>query len=135
MTPTVEEYTWEGVIWDCSIEDSVHATLPSTFIQNSSNLRWSPDSSAWHEGDELVMCYPPIPEYQGEMFVVREDWLQRYLADQGMALVYLVRGERDHLLDSRLSSWTAFSLSGFYDAGTPSAGTSVITPRTTAQVS
>jgi hypothetical protein len=136
LTPTVERYTWEGVIWDCSIEETVHASLPSTFIQRSSNLRWSPDSAAWYEDDQLIMAYLPIAaEYQGEMLVVREDWLQRYLAAQGVALAYLVRGERDHLDESRLSSWVEFSLSGSYDAGPLSAGTSVITPKSTAQAS
>jgi hypothetical protein len=66
------------------------------------------------------------------LFVVREDWLQRYLAAQGMMLVYLVRGERDHLVGSRLSSWTEFSLGSSYDAGTLAGGASVITARSTA---
>lgn len=137
LTPTVEGYTWEGVIWDCSIEESVHATLPSTFIQRSSNLRWSRDSAAWYEGDELVMCYlPTAAEYLGELFVVREDWLQDYLASQRMALVFAVRGQRDHQGGPRDASWTEFSFSGSYDARTRSqAGTSVITPKSTAQAS
>ena len=133
MTPTVEEYTWEGVIWDCSIEDSVHATLPSTFIQNSSKLRWSPDSAAWRDGNELVVSYLTTgADYHGDMLVVREDWLRDYLASQGMALVLTVRGQRDHQDSARDAAWTEFSLSGSYDAGTLSAGTSLITPRSTA---
>jgi hypothetical protein len=136
ITPTVERYTWEGVIWDCSIEDTVHATIPSTFIQRSTNLRWSRDSAAWHDGGALVMCYlPTAGEYYGELLVVREDWLQNYLAAQGLALVFAVRGQRDHQDGPRTASWTEFSLSGSYNAGTLSAGTSLITPKTTAEAS
>jgi hypothetical protein len=132
MTQTVERYTWEGVIWDCSIEDTVRAVLPSAFIQRSSNLRWSPDSTAWHDGDALVMCYlPTAVEYLGEQLVVREDWLRNYLAAQGMVLAYAVCGQRNHQKDRRASSWTEFSLSGSYDSGVLSAGMSVITSKST----
>lgn len=136
MTPTVERYTWEGVIWDCSIEESVHATLPSIFIQGSSNLRWSGDSAAWHEGDELAACYLPTgADHLGDMLVVREDWLHGYLAAQGMGLVFAVRGQRDHRGGPRDFSWTEFILGCSYHAGTLSTGTSLITPKSTAQAS
>lgn len=136
ITPTVEHYTWEGVIWDCSIEDTVHATLPSTFIQRTSNLRWSRDSAAWHDGGDLVMCYlPTAAEYLGDILVVREDWLRGYLASQGLALVFAVRGQRDHQEGQSESAWTEFSLSGSYHGGVLSTGTSLITAKSTAGVS
>ncbi|HWF79974.1 MAG TPA: hypothetical protein VN695_05270 [Streptosporangiaceae bacterium] len=136
LTPTVESYTWEGVIWDCSIEESVHATLPSTFIQRSSNLRWRRDSATWSDGDQLVMCYrPTAAEYHGELFAVREDWLRGYLAEQGMALILAVRGQRDHQDSPREYSWTEFSLSSSYDAGTLLDGNAAIVSRNTAEVS
>jgi hypothetical protein len=136
LTPTVEGYTWEGVIWDCSIEASVHVALPSTFIQRSSNLSWSRDSATWYGGNELVMSYLPTADvYPGELFVVREDWLRDYLAAQGMALVFAVGGQRDHQDGPRGASWTEFSFSSSYDAGTLSASTSVITSKSTAEAS
>lgn len=136
LTPTIEGYTWEGVIWDCSIEDSVHATVPSTFIQRSSKLHWRRDSAAWSDGDQLVMCYrPTAAEYFGELFVVREDWLRGYLAGQGMALIFAVRGQRDHQDGPGEFSWTEFSLSGSYDAAALASGSAVITFKNTTEAS
>ena len=133
ITPTAERYTWEGVTWDCSIEDTVHAVVPSTFIQHSSNLRWSPDSAAWHGKDELLMCYQSTAgEYDADLLVVREDWLRDYLAAHEISLAFAVLGQRNHQEGERTSSWTEFSLSGSYDAGTLSAGATVITLKSTA---
>ncbi len=82
------------------------------------------------------MCYlPTAAEHLGELLAVREDWLRNYLDSQGMALVFAVHGQRDHQDGPRDFSWTEFSLSGSYDAEALSAGTSVITPKSTAQAS
>jgi hypothetical protein len=48
-----------------------------------------------------------------------------------MALVFAVLGQRNHQEGKRTSSWTEFSLSGSYDAGTLSAAASVITLKST----
>jgi hypothetical protein len=133
MTPTTERYTWEGSIWDCSIEESAHAALPSAFLQGSSGVRWSGNAAEWHDGDELVMSYLQMPaDNPGSMLVVNEEWLRSYLSAQGMALVLAVHGERDHRDGPSDYSWTEFSLSGVYDAGQLTAGPSQVTPKSTA---
>jgi hypothetical protein len=35
VVPTMEEYTWEGSILDCSIGESASTVLPSTFLQQT----------------------------------------------------------------------------------------------------
>jgi hypothetical protein len=131
VTPTVESYLWEGVTWDCSIEDSVKAVLPSMFLQESSDLRWRGDTTSWHDGDELVMCYMDMTttDSRGDMLVVKEEWLERYLADREMALVYCVQGQREHQDGHRDFFWIEFELSGSYHNGDLSPGESQIAAR------
>ncbi len=82
------------------------------------------------------MCWQPTAaEYLGALFVIREDWLRDYLADQRMALIFAVRGQRDHQDGHREVSWTEFNLSGSYDARTLSADTSLIISKNTAEAS
>jgi len=128
VVSTIERYLWEGGIWDCSIEDSVRAMLPSRFLQQSSDLRWKGDTTSWHDGDELDMCYMDVTtaDSQGDVLVVKEGWIREYLASREMALVYCVQGQREHRDDgTRNFSWLEFELSGTYDDGQLSPGESL----------
>lgn len=119
ITPTVERYIWEGITWDCSIEDTVRATLPSTYVQCSSQLRWSGDGCAWLDGNQVVMCNIDLAgaDRHGEMLVVKEDWLRNYLTAQNMTLVFAVQGQREHRDGESDFVWVEFFLTGSYRKG------------------
>ena len=115
---TIEQYTWEGNIWDCSIEDSARAILPSTFLQRSAGLRWSGVDRSWFTDTELVVCNADVGTNQGHgtLLMAREDWLQGFLESHDLALVYAVRGERNHRgRGPGDATWVEFELSAAYD--------------------
>src|SRR6185369_890857 len=47
LVPAVETYCWEGSLFDCSIGESVFATLPSAFVQARSNLLFDERGPCW----------------------------------------------------------------------------------------
>jgi hypothetical protein len=53
---TTEKYAWEGNIWDCSIEESVHALLPSSYLQQSAILQWDGNTRSWMSEADPVIC-------------------------------------------------------------------------------
>jgi len=117
--PTVEHYLWESVTWDCSIEDSARSVLPSTFLQRVADLRWDGNARAWRVNDQAVICNFEVATRFGHanLLVVREDWLSSFLDSRNLALVFGVRGERQHRTGRREEyKWLEFELSGTYDA-------------------
>lgn len=49
--PTVEQYTWEGSILDCSISESASTVLPSTFFQQTTGLSFDMRGPGWLDAD------------------------------------------------------------------------------------
>jgi hypothetical protein len=47
VVPTVEQYTWEGNILDCSISESASTVLPSTFLQQAAGLSFDMRGPSW----------------------------------------------------------------------------------------
>ncbi len=47
IVPTIEEYTWEGSLLDCSIGDTAKAALPATFIQQAAKLAFDMRGPGW----------------------------------------------------------------------------------------
>lgn len=115
---TVEEYTWEGNVWDCSIELGVNMVLPSTFVQRSAGLQWSGADRSWLAGTEPVVCNIDVMVNDGHstLLLARQAWLHGFLGRQGMDLVYGLRGERQHRgRQPEDYTWKKFQLSGAYD--------------------
>src|ERR1700722_19718945 len=51
VVPTVEQYTWEGNILDCSISESASTVLPSTFLQQAAGLSFDMRGPSWLHAD------------------------------------------------------------------------------------
>lgn len=116
---TAERYSWEGNIWDCSIEESASAVLPSTYLQQSAGLRWSGADRSWICEGETVICNVEhnVQGADATLLMAREDWLRGFLNTHGMAVAYGVRGERQHLGSTpEQYEWLEFSMSGAYDS-------------------
>jgi hypothetical protein len=130
---TVEKYLWEGNVWDCSIEDSARMVLPSTFLQQSAGLEWSRTTRSWLANDEIVVCNVEVAlqHGRGTLLLVRNSWLTKFLDDRDMALLYGVRGQREHRgPGEREFRWLEFEFSGTYNSGELIPGHSEIRTRT-----
>lgn len=101
---TVERYTWEGNILDCSIGEAVWATMPSFYVRSRDHLRMIAEGPGWlDENGEIVATYMQSVEGQWsgkfwQGYFVRQSWLQRFLGREGLALAVLSKCER-RLLD------------------------------------
>lgn len=85
---TVEDYLWEGSLYDCSIGESVSATLPSTFIRSRSSLALDERGPSWLENDEVVFTnYPSHGRDRQRGFFVRANWLCAFMKAHNVELV------------------------------------------------
>lgn len=93
--PTWMTYTWEGSIWDCSIDDSVRAVLPAPLLAGPGRLRWKPGTRSWvdHNGS-VVAQYREAREERHSLLLVRESWLRKVLRANDCHLVVGWLGEK-----------------------------------------
>ena len=77
---TVEDYLWEGNLYDCSIGDSVSATLPSAFIRSRSSLTLDEHGPSWLDNGEVAFTnyWDHGPDRQ-RGFLVRASWLSAFM--------------------------------------------------------
>jgi hypothetical protein len=95
--PTIEQYTWEGSILDCSIGESATAVLPSTFIQRASGLTFDLRGPSW-----LDATGTPIFTYYEEVgndsrALLRKSFLRDFLVEHKLELIVLHWYERMQL--------------------------------------
>ncbi|MET8941824.1 hypothetical protein ABZX28_33085 [Streptomyces rubiginosohelvolus] len=101
IAATMERYTWEGNILDCSIDATTSTTLPSTFIQQTAALTFDPRGPSWL--DETGT--PVFTNYDEEgndshAFLVRASFLKNFLTKHKLELIVLHRFERMRLSDN-----------------------------------
>lgn len=90
-----EDYMWEGSGYDCSIGESVKATLPSTFILNRSDLRAA--NGGRHLLDEngsTVVLNGQERSLSRQVAYFRLDWLVDFSNRHNLALLLLVWSDR-----------------------------------------
>ena len=99
-------------------QDTVHALLPSAYLQQSADLQWTGSTRSWIYGKEPVVCNIElgVPGANANLLMAREDWLQGYLKTHDLAIVYGVHGERQHRGGPPEEyEWLEFNLSGAFD--------------------
>lgn len=102
VVPTVEEYTWEGSILDCSIGDSATAVLPSTFLQRAAGLSFDMRGPSWLDANGTpVFTYYEEPGDTSRALLVRADFLREFLTARKLELVVLHWFQRLELSDQR----------------------------------
>lgn len=118
---TVEHYVWEGSIFDCSIGETAHAILPSTFLQQAEKLTFDPRGPSWLDsaGDPVFTCYAD-GDGDNRALLVRATFLRRFLAEQGLSLIAFHWFERMELKDdysgvspaaeARVNAWLSSDL-------------------------
>jgi len=90
VVPTVEQYTWEGNILDCSISESASTVLPSTFLQQAAGLSFDMRGPSWLDADGTpVFTYYEEPGNSSRALLVRATFLREFLTIHKLELVVL----------------------------------------------
>ena len=97
---TIENYTWEGSLLDCSIGETVWATMPATYLQARTNVRMIVAGPSWVDemGQVVATCQQSSSNrWHGDYWFglyARKDWLEQFLNRQGLALALTGKLER-----------------------------------------
>jgi hypothetical protein len=95
-----EKHGW-GAGYDCSTESGSRAYLPSSFIQGQVPLTRDDSGPCWLAGDEVVFTnYGDGAGDRSRGFLVRADWLARFLKEQKLDLVSVQWHQRWEIHDS-----------------------------------
>jgi hypothetical protein len=77
---SVEDYLWEGSLYDCSIGESVRAMLPSTFIRSRSSLTLDERGPSWLDNGRVAFTNYLGSDRDGQRgFLVRASWLGDFM--------------------------------------------------------
>lgn len=97
---TVEQYTWEGSILDCSIGESATTTLPSAFIQKSADLTFDMGGPSWlDESGIAVFANYKNTQDDSRALLVRKTFLQAFLKEHKLELIAFHWFERMQIKD------------------------------------
>jgi hypothetical protein len=109
VLPVAQGYLWESSTSDCSIEESVSVTLPSSALLVGPSVVRHPDKPEWYVKDELVAAHIRFVRgtTRGSMLVLDEEWLISRLAEEGWEFVAGLLGER-RLISESNKSWQQF---------------------------
>jgi hypothetical protein len=88
------EYSWEGNVWDCSIDDGVSVRMPSRALYNAGGLRWVIRAREWIDDRGEVVAQFRESTRGASALLVRRDWLERTLKEAGWSLVLGRLGEK-----------------------------------------
>ncbi len=100
--PTWIEYLWEGNVLDCSINDGVHAWLPTPILCTQAKLRWRPGTREWVTPNGTTVVQHCERE-RHMVLLVRESWLKRTIRQTGHSIVFGWLGEKK-LLEAGFST-------------------------------
>lgn len=90
VVPTVEEYTWEGSVLDCSISEPANTILPSTFLQQTAGLSFDMRGPSWLDTDGTpVFLYYEEPGNISRALLVRATFLREFLTAHHLELMAL----------------------------------------------
>lgn len=90
VVPTVEQYTWEGNILDCSIGESASTVLPSMFLQQAAGLSFDMRGPSWlHADGTPVFTYYEEPGTTSRALLVKATVLREFLEAHKLELVVL----------------------------------------------
>ena len=93
--PTWNEYTWESVILDCSIDETVTAWMPSHELFEAGQLRWNPGTRIWLDAQSQVAAqYFATTDRDHAALLVRLDWLTQVLAHNNWSVIFGRLGEK-----------------------------------------
>ncbi len=114
---TALHYFTESGTFDCSVDDSFTLRVPSRHFTEGLGLKWSGVGADYVDSDGKMASFDPTAHEAGpSALLVREDVLRQYLQDEGLALCWIIIGERLVLQGAgRREHHGAMTLSGAYE--------------------
>ncbi|HEX5929530.1 MAG TPA: hypothetical protein VFY48_09060 [Solirubrobacterales bacterium] len=112
--PAWADYHWEGVVWDCSIDESVFARVPAPELFDVGHLSWKPTTREWLDpAGQLVAQFRESHGERHSALVVKEQWLAAQLEAGGWSLVVGRLGEKQLFTSGfhsdLIASWTVIN--------------------------
>ncbi len=100
IVATTERYSWEGSLLDCSIGETVTATMPSSFIEARVPLVLEAAGPCWTDGQETVFTdYGRHGLFETHAFLVSSERLRQFLQANDVEVVLSTWFERRRLDD------------------------------------
>lgn len=101
LVNTTESTGWEWSALDCSIEGSVAATVPSSFIQSRAQLTHDDRGPSWSaDGETVFTNYGRRRDLDiGHALLARADWLAEFMTTHDIEMVAASWHERMNLRD------------------------------------
>jgi len=88
ITSAVEKYQWEGSLLDCSINETVSLSLPSTLVRSTFRLRFDPHGPSWADPQgRPALVYYRLQGVDAHALLIRSDLLARVLSEHHLELV------------------------------------------------
>lgn len=96
ILPAAAEYAPQGYGgFDCSIDQSFAVALPPYEVVGKLGLQWSGNAGDYVDGDGKLAAFDPSAHEAGpRALLLREDLLNHYLSQEGLALIWIVIGEK-----------------------------------------
>ncbi|QYB04263.1 ATP-binding protein [Rhodococcus sp. USK10] len=93
--PTWNEYCWESVVLDCSIDEAVNAWMPSLELFEAGQLTWLNRTRQWLDADRQVTAqYLDTADQKHAALLVRHTWLTNVLESAQWSIVFGHLGEK-----------------------------------------
>ena len=81
--------------FDCSIDEGFTLQLPCQQLVSGLGLKWSGTGADYLDSDGKLAAFDPTVYEEGpSALLIREDLLKRYLSDHGLAVCWMVQGEK-----------------------------------------
>ena len=94
QTATLEHLT-ESSGFDCSVDESFTLQLPCQQLVTELGLYWSGTGADYLDDDGNLAIFDPTAREVGPSdLLIREDLLRQYLSDHGLAVCWMVQGEK-----------------------------------------
>ncbi|MET4095818.1 hypothetical protein [Arthrobacter sp. UYCu712] len=105
LVSTVEQYSWEGSVLDCSIGETASTVLPSTFIQQTAGLTFDMRGPSWLNAAGIpVFTYYEEEGNNSHALLVRASFLRNFLTTHKLALIVLHWFDRMELKEDHSGS-------------------------------
>ena len=102
---TTCEYLSEAGGFDCSIGESHAFLVPHPLLISGMDLSWFGDSANFYDSEGHLAAFDPDHTGIDAHLWVREDLLSQFLEREGLALVWIVLGEKETIAGARGWDW------------------------------
>ena len=95
LLPTTAEFQAESGGFDTSVETGYQIGLPNSGLLKHLELYWSGFAGDYHDKSGRVVVFDPTATEEGpSSILMRGDVLRRFLEDSGLAICWIVSGEK-----------------------------------------